>query len=56
MDSFTAPDDEVLDSVWKGRRSVQRPLIGAGLRGRLAIAALPLLSRVKRLFRGRTPE
>jgi CelD/BcsL family acetyltransferase involved in cellulose biosynthesis len=56
MDSFTAPDNKVLDSVWKGRRAIQRLLIGAGPRGRLAIAALPLLSRAKKLLRGRTPK
>jgi len=50
MDSFTAPDNEVLNSVWKGRRTIQRLVIGTDARGRLAAASLPILQRMKRLF------
>jgi CelD/BcsL family acetyltransferase involved in cellulose biosynthesis len=50
MDSFTAPDNEVLNSVWKGRRTIQRLVIGTGPRGKLAVAALPILRRMKNLF------
>ena len=50
MDSYTAPDNDVLNAVWKGRRTIQRLAIGAGAAGRLAVAALPLLRRAKRLL------
>lgn len=50
MDSYTAPDNDVLNAVWKGRRTIQRLAIGAGARGRLAVAALPVLRRAKRLL------
>ncbi len=50
MDSYTAPDNDVLNAVWKGRRTIQRLAIGAGARGRLAVAALPVLRRAKKLL------
>lgn len=50
MDSFTAPDNDVLNSVWKGRRTIQRLLIGTGPLGKLAVASLPILQRMKRAF------
>jgi CelD/BcsL family acetyltransferase involved in cellulose biosynthesis len=50
MDSFTAPDNDVLNSVWKGRRTIQRLAIGTGPRGKLAVASLPVLRSVKKLF------
>jgi CelD/BcsL family acetyltransferase involved in cellulose biosynthesis len=50
MDSFTAPDNDVLNSVWKGRRTIQRLVIGTGPRGKLVASSLPVLRRVKQLF------
>jgi CelD/BcsL family acetyltransferase involved in cellulose biosynthesis len=55
MDSFTTPDNEVLNSVWKGRRAIQRLVIGTGPRGKLALASLPVLRRVKKLLSRLSP-
>lgn len=50
MDSFTAPGNDVLDRLWKDRLTVQRLVVGTGLRGEFALAALPLLGFLKRLI------
>jgi CelD/BcsL family acetyltransferase involved in cellulose biosynthesis len=49
-DSYTAPGNEGIRRVWKGARSVQRLAIGTGPRGKLAMAALPLLRAAKRII------
>jgi CelD/BcsL family acetyltransferase involved in cellulose biosynthesis len=43
MDSYTGPNNDVLNSVWKDRLAVQRLLIGVDLRGRLLVRAKKLL-------------
>jgi hypothetical protein len=48
MDSFTAPGNDVLDTVWKDRLTVQRLVVGATASAELALASLPLLRAVKR--------
>jgi hypothetical protein len=48
MDSFTAPDNDVLGRVWKDRRTIQRLVVGIGTWGELALASLPMLGWVKR--------
>jgi hypothetical protein len=54
MDAYTGPDNDVLNAVWKGRRTIQRLAIGTGARGRLAVASLSMLQRIKRFFEGRS--
>ncbi len=51
MDSFTTPDNDVLNRVWKDRRSIQRLLVGTKPFGELVVAALPMLGWLKRLSR-----
>jgi len=50
MDSFTAAGNSTIDRLWKHRCIVQRVAVGANAAGELALAALPLLQWVKRLW------
>jgi CelD/BcsL family acetyltransferase involved in cellulose biosynthesis len=45
MDSYTAPDNDVLNAVWKDRLAVQRLLLGLDLKGKLLVKVLSLRSR-----------
>jgi CelD/BcsL family acetyltransferase involved in cellulose biosynthesis len=51
MDSFTAPDNEVLNAVWKGRRRIARLTIGTDISGRLVLWALARLRSAKALLK-----
>jgi CelD/BcsL family acetyltransferase involved in cellulose biosynthesis len=56
MDSYTAPNNEVMGSVWKDRRTVQRVAVATDLRGEAALALLPALRFARRFaatLRGR---
>ena len=50
MDSFTAPGNSTLAWVWKHGCIVQHVAVGLGTAGELALAALPLLQSLKRLW------
>lgn len=50
MDSFTAPGNLTIERMWKDRCIVQRVAVGVGTAGELALAALPLLQWLKRLW------
>src|SRR3954468_22010810 len=45
MDSYTAPENDVLNAVWKDRLTVQRLLLGLDLKGKLLVKVLSLRSR-----------
>ena len=51
MDSFTAPDNDVLNAVWKGRRRIARLAIGTDGSGKLALWALARLRSAKALLK-----
>jgi len=48
MDSYTAPDNEMMAALWKHRRTVQSVAVATDLRGKAALAALPLAHFVRR--------
>jgi CelD/BcsL family acetyltransferase involved in cellulose biosynthesis len=49
-DSYTAPGNEMIRRLWKGGRAIQRFVIGADLRGELAVASLPLARFLKKII------
>ena len=51
MDSYTGPNNGMIATLWKHRRTVQRVAVAADTRGELALAVLPLIRFCKRLFR-----
>jgi hypothetical protein len=51
MDSYTGPNNGMIATLWKHRRTVQRVAVAADTRGELALAVLPLIKFCKRLFR-----
>ncbi|HVL36089.1 MAG TPA: GNAT family N-acetyltransferase, partial [Burkholderiales bacterium] len=55
MDSMTDPNNELLNRLWKHRRSYQTLLVGTGVWGELWTSTVPLLRWAKRRTR-RVPE
>jgi len=53
-DSYTAPGNEMIRRLWKGARAIHRVVIGADLRGELAVASLPLLRCIKKFISAST--
>jgi CelD/BcsL family acetyltransferase involved in cellulose biosynthesis len=48
MDSFTGPDNPMVDALWKDRVVIQTVAVGTGARGRLMVKALELARATKR--------
>jgi CelD/BcsL family acetyltransferase involved in cellulose biosynthesis len=49
MDSYTAPNNDMMGAVWKHRRTVQRVAFATDLRGEAALAVLPALRFARRV-------
>jgi CelD/BcsL family acetyltransferase involved in cellulose biosynthesis len=48
MDSFTGPDNPMVDALWKDRVVIRTVAVGTGARGRLMVKALELARAAKR--------
>jgi CelD/BcsL family acetyltransferase involved in cellulose biosynthesis len=55
VDSCTAPDNQMLNRLWNGRRVVESVALGAGTLEKLLIATVPMLRRVRRLLPEQRP-